>query len=109
MSSPDSPNVKGSDAGCVGEVIARACVCLRSFLVPRCEQCNCDPVGGFNGSCLAETGQCLCKLFVTGDKCDACVEGASHMDPANQLGCSKGQNSYSLHIIHKNDIRYVKG
>ncbi|XP_037397596.1 usherin [Pygocentrus nattereri] len=58
-------------------------------VIGRCEHCGCNPVGGFNGSCLAETGHCLCKLFVTGDKCDSCVEGASHMDPANHLGCSK--------------------
>uniref|UniRef100_A0A3B1J7A9 Usher syndrome 2A (autosomal recessive, mild) n=1 Tax=Astyanax mexicanus TaxID=7994 RepID=A0A3B1J7A9_ASTMX len=96
--------------GAVGQVCATAtgqCVCSHSSLAGRrcdrcqdlyygfnpdtgrCEQCGCDPVGGFNGSCLAETGQCLCKLFVTGDKCDSCVEGSSHMDPTNHLGCSK--------------------
>nr|XP_009291422.1 usherin [Danio rerio] len=57
--------------------------------VGRCEPCGCDPVGGFNGTCHPQTGQCLCKPFVTGDKCDACVEGASFMDPNNYLGCSK--------------------
>ncbi|MCJ8737120.1 hypothetical protein PDJAM_G00020270 [Pangasius djambal] len=62
-----------------------ACV----YFVSRCEQCGCDPAGSFNGSCHAETGQCPCKLFVTGEKCELCVEGASHMDPANHLGCSK--------------------
>ncbi|KAK7153113.1 hypothetical protein R3I93_011118 [Phoxinus phoxinus] len=55
----------------------------------RCEACGCDPVGGFNGTCHPQTGQCLCKPYVTGDKCDACVEGASHMNPNNYLGCSK--------------------
>ncbi|KAK3537246.1 hypothetical protein QTP70_004660 [Hemibagrus guttatus] len=58
-------------------------------IMGRCEQCGCDPAGSFNGSCHAETGQCPCKLFVTGEKCELCVEEASHMDPANHLGCSK--------------------
>ncbi|XP_056624652.1 usherin [Triplophysa dalaica] len=57
--------------------------------VGRCEPCGCDPVGGFNGSCHPQTGQCLCKPYVTGEKCAGCVEGASHMDPNNYLGCSK--------------------
>lgn len=78
-------------------------VCMRSsfscvYLVSRCEQCGCDPAGSFNGSCHAETGQCPCKLFVTGEKCEQCVEGASHMDPANHLGCSKGHNSEHIFI-----------
>ncbi|KAF7704133.1 hypothetical protein HF521_021205 [Silurus meridionalis] len=58
-------------------------------IMGRCERCGCNPAGSFNGSCHAETGQCPCKLFVTGEKCELCVEGASHMDPANHLGCSK--------------------
>ncbi|XP_026107420.1 usherin-like [Carassius auratus] len=96
--------------GAVGQVCAAhsgQCVCAHASLtgrrcdqcqdlffgfntsVGRCEPCGCDPVGGFNGTCHPETGQCLCKLYVTGDKCDICVEGASHMDPNNYLGCSK--------------------
>uniref|UniRef100_A0AAY4ADY9 Usher syndrome type IIa protein homolog n=1 Tax=Denticeps clupeoides TaxID=299321 RepID=A0AAY4ADY9_9TELE len=57
--------------------------------IGRCEACGCDPVGGLDGSCHPQSGQCLCKLFVTGEKCDTCVHGASHMDPDNHLGCTK--------------------
>ncbi|XP_030630773.1 LOW QUALITY PROTEIN: usherin [Chanos chanos] len=55
----------------------------------RCEECGCDAAGSVNVSCHPETGQCVCKAFVTGEKCDTCVQGASHMDPDNYLGCSK--------------------
>ncbi|XP_066526697.1 usherin [Hoplias malabaricus] len=55
----------------------------------RCELCGCDPAGSLNGSCSAETGWCVCKIFVTGDKCQRCVHGASHMDKDNYFGCSK--------------------
>ncbi|XP_065144388.2 usherin [Paramisgurnus dabryanus] len=96
--------------GAVGQVCAAhsgQCVCAHPSLtgrrcdqcqnlffgfnpaVGRCEPCGCDPVGGFNGSCHPQTGQCLCKPYVTREKCDVCVEGASHMDPNNYLGCSK--------------------
>ncbi|XP_016124971.1 usherin [Sinocyclocheilus grahami] len=96
--------------GAVGQVCAAhsgQCVCAHPSLtgrrcdqcqdlffgfnpsVGRCEPCGCDPVGGFNGTCHPQTGQCLCKPYMTGDKCDICVEGASHMDPNNYLGCSK--------------------
>ncbi|AWP01780.1 putative usherin-like [Scophthalmus maximus] len=55
----------------------------------RCQPCACDPVGSVNGSCHPDSGVCVCKLLVTGDKCDACQPGASHFHPQNQFGCSK--------------------
>ncbi|KAG7481797.1 usherin [Solea senegalensis] len=55
----------------------------------RCQPCACDPVGSVNRSCHADSGQCVCKLLVTGDKCDVCQPGASHLDPQNHFGCSK--------------------
>ncbi|KAK2920361.1 hypothetical protein Q8A73_002565 [Channa argus] len=55
----------------------------------RCQPCACDPVGSVNGSCHPDTGMCVCKLLVTGDKCDACRPRASHLDPENHFGCSK--------------------
>ncbi|KAG9336282.1 hypothetical protein JZ751_002629, partial [Albula glossodonta] len=72
------------------EVETGQCSCRHPSLTGRnCRPCGCDPAGSFNGSCHPETGRCLCKQFVTGDKCDTCVPGASHMDTNNHLGCSK--------------------
>ncbi|XP_070842368.1 usherin [Chaetodon trifascialis] len=55
----------------------------------RCQPCACDPMGSINGSCHPDSGVCVCKLLVTGDKCDVCRPGASHFDPENHFGCSK--------------------
>ncbi|XP_035991625.1 usherin [Fundulus heteroclitus] len=55
----------------------------------RCQPCACDPVGSVNSLCHPDTGVCMCKLLVTGDKCDSCQPGASHFDPENPFGCSK--------------------
>ncbi|XP_014832285.1 PREDICTED: usherin-like isoform X1 [Poecilia mexicana] len=55
----------------------------------RCQPCACDPEGSVNSSCDPDTGVCVCKLLVTGDKCDSCQPGASHFDPENPFGCSK--------------------
>ncbi|XP_030271338.1 usherin [Sparus aurata] len=55
----------------------------------RCQPCACDPMGSVNGSCHPDSGACVCKLLVTGDKCDVCQPGASHFDPENHFGCSK--------------------
>ncbi|KAF6731117.1 Usherin, partial [Oryzias melastigma] len=55
----------------------------------RCQPCACDQAGSVNGSCHPDTGACVCKLLVTGGKCDSCQPGASHLDPENLFGCSK--------------------
>nr|XP_011759520.1 usherin isoform X1 [Macaca nemestrina] len=55
----------------------------------RCQPCNCHLSGALNETCHLVTGQCFCKQFVTGSKCDACVPSASHLDVNNLLGCSK--------------------
>ncbi|XP_071778073.2 usherin [Centroberyx gerrardi] len=55
----------------------------------RCQRCTCDPVGSVNGSCHPDSGVCVCRPLVTGDQCDVCQPGASHLDPENHLGCSK--------------------
>ncbi|XP_077013931.1 usherin [Tamandua tetradactyla] len=54
----------------------------------RCQPCNCHPSGALNETCHSVTGQCFCKRFVTGLKCDTCVPSASHLDANNLLGCS---------------------
>ncbi|EGV92554.1 Usherin [Cricetulus griseus] len=55
----------------------------------RCQPCHCHLAGALNETCDVVTGQCFCKQFVTGSKCDMCVPGASHLDANNLLGCSK--------------------
>nr|XP_056708935.1 usherin [Euleptes europaea] len=55
----------------------------------RCQHCNCHPAGAINGTCHPITGQCVCKQFVTGSKCDNCVPNASNLDIDNLFGCSK--------------------
>ncbi|XP_004700202.1 usherin [Echinops telfairi] len=55
----------------------------------RCQPCNCHLSGALNETCHSVTGQCFCKRFVTGSKCDACAPSASHLDVNNLLGCSK--------------------
>ncbi|XP_072320975.1 usherin [Eucyclogobius newberryi] len=55
----------------------------------RCQPCACDPVGSLNGSCHLDLGTCICKLLVTGDRCDACQTGSRFLDAENPYGCSK--------------------
>lgn len=47
-------------------------------------------MGSVNGSCHPDSGVCSCKGLVAGDKCDGCQAGATHFDPKNHFGCSKG-------------------
>uniref|UniRef100_A0A8B9DBN8 Usherin n=1 Tax=Anser cygnoides TaxID=8845 RepID=A0A8B9DBN8_ANSCY len=55
----------------------------------RCQHCNCHPAGAISATCHLVTGQCVCKQFVTGLKCDNCVPDASNLDVHNLFGCSK--------------------
>ncbi|XP_078493524.1 laminin subunit beta-1 isoform X3 [Ciona intestinalis] len=40
-----------------------------------CVACDCDSLGTLSGAntCDSETGQCICKRFTTGRRCDMCV------------------------------------
>jgi len=40
-----------------------------------CSPCDCDPVGSYFKQCDSRSGKCRCKVGVTGQKCDMCVEG----------------------------------
>ncbi|XP_039192169.1 usherin isoform X7 [Crotalus tigris] len=55
----------------------------------KCQHCNCHPAGAINWTCHSITGQCLCKQFAAGLKCDNCVPNASNLDVHNLFGCSK--------------------
>ena len=39
-----------------------------------CQPCDCDVVGSVDSKC-DDTGQCECRQFVTGRKCDRCLPG----------------------------------
>ncbi|KAM6459617.1 usherin [Liasis olivaceus] len=55
----------------------------------KCQHCNCHPAGAINWTCHPITGQCMCKQFAAGSKCDNCVPNASNLDVHNLFGCSK--------------------
>ncbi|PAA46229.1 hypothetical protein BOX15_Mlig008391g4 [Macrostomum lignano] len=54
-----------------------------------CAACNCDPIGTVNGSqnCSMYGGQCPCKQFVTGRRCDQCIAGFYKLSIENPGGC----------------------
>ena len=54
-----------------------------------CVPCSCDQRGITNdGVCEQDgTGQCSCKLFVTGRTCDTCQNGYFNLSGSNQDGC----------------------
>uniref|UniRef100_F7ALI8 Usherin n=1 Tax=Xenopus tropicalis TaxID=8364 RepID=F7ALI8_XENTR len=55
----------------------------------RCETCDCDLAGAISGSCDSLTGQCYCKMFVRGLRCNQCMEDSGGLDFQNPFGCSK--------------------
>uniref|UniRef100_A0A3Q2PWV5 Usher syndrome 2A (autosomal recessive, mild) n=1 Tax=Fundulus heteroclitus TaxID=8078 RepID=A0A3Q2PWV5_FUNHE len=89
---------RGTVTGSTCDSTTGQCVCIpsrhgkdcSSCRPGECQPCACDPVGSVNSLCHPDTGVCMCKLLVTGDKCDSCQPGASHFDPENPFGCSKG-------------------
>ena len=54
-----------------------------------CTPCDCNIAGSLDSTCNSRTGQCYCKQFVTGTKCNTCVAGTSNLNINNPFGCSK--------------------
>lgn len=53
--------------------------------------CNCSEDGSDparNMDCDRETGQCYCKQFVTGRRCDECLDGYFALQLARTTGCT---------------------
>ncbi|XP_070253148.1 laminin subunit gamma-2 [Myotis yumanensis] len=69
--------------------------------------CDCDPAG-VSGPC--DSGRCVCKPAVTGERCDRCRPGYYHLDGGNPEGCTQcfcyghsaschSSGDYSVHKI----------
>jgi len=61
-----------------------------------CQPCDCDPTGSmFDGECESrndeildlQAGRCICKTYVTGNRCDSCTEGYWNMLEDSPDGC----------------------
>ncbi|CAD5221244.1 unnamed protein product [Bursaphelenchus xylophilus] len=54
-----------------------------------CVDCNCNMTGvvSFLNTCDLKNGQCFCKPFVAGQKCDGCADGYHSIDGSLQNGC----------------------
>ncbi|KAF4097130.1 laminin subunit beta-3 [Onychostoma macrolepis] len=55
-----------------------------------CLRCLCNAAGSVNGGqCDAQTGACVCKANIEGNRCDRCKAGYYNLNANNPLGCSK--------------------
>ncbi|XP_037001564.2 laminin subunit gamma-2 [Artibeus jamaicensis] len=79
--------------------------------------CDCDPAG-ISGPC--DTGRCVCKPAVTGERCDRCRPGYYHLDGGNPEGCTQcfcyghsaschSSGDYSVHKITSDFHQDVDG
>uniref|UniRef100_A0A670YSS0 Laminin subunit beta 4 n=1 Tax=Pseudonaja textilis TaxID=8673 RepID=A0A670YSS0_PSETE len=60
-----------------------------------CQPCRCDPKGSLPFSlCNPESGKCVCQEFVTGQRCEHCLEGywglGSHVYGCSACDCDIG-------------------
>lgn len=100
-------NRAGTQAGTVCDAETGQCVCKPSVGGRRCSECkegyfnlrqndshlclpcNCEKTGTVNGSLLCDksTGQCPCKLGVTGLRCHQCEPHRFNLTVDNLQGC----------------------
>ncbi|XP_070280772.1 laminin subunit beta-4 [Myotis yumanensis] len=60
-----------------------------------CQPCNCNPLGSLPlSTCDVDTGQCLCRPFATGPRCEECAVGywglGSHLHGCSPCDCDIG-------------------
>jgi len=79
------------------------CSCRHNFIGDRCEQCHasfyqyplCQPcacnIAGSTGANCTSSGQCNCKDYVNGLKCDSCIDGFIFLEAENPQGCTAGK------------------
>ncbi|KAL3115246.1 hypothetical protein niasHT_010876 [Heterodera trifolii] len=62
---------------------------LQAYHPKGCVDCNCNMTGTLSlfNSCDQLTGQCQCKRFVAGQKCDLCADGFYNIRADSHIGC----------------------
>ena len=81
---------------------ARCELCSISYYqYPECLPCDCDTAGSIQSSCTND-GRCSCKQFVTGRKCDACMDGFMFLEVDNPQGCSAGKDISTIISLESN-------
>uniref|UniRef100_A0A7E4ULG0 Laminin subunit alpha-1 n=1 Tax=Panagrellus redivivus TaxID=6233 RepID=A0A7E4ULG0_PANRE len=103
----DPNGVASSFAGCDKVAPGELCTCkdnvegrtcnqckptfwdLRRHHPTGCIDCACNATGTVSllNSCDQASGQCACKRFVAGQKCDQCADGFFQMNPHSHVGC----------------------
>lgn len=77
------------------------------FVIVPFSACDCDPKGSLNeGLCDSkqdpinelEAGKCHCKQYVTGRRCDVCLDGYFDLREDNPVGC-RGMYTFALSVV----------
>nr|XP_006813849.1 PREDICTED: laminin subunit gamma-1-like [Saccoglossus kowalevskii] len=76
LSPQECDSVTGQCSTCWNNTEGLHCeVCKFGFwgTIDNCQACDCDLVGGY-GNCSQDTGLCICKPNVEGDRCTECAD-----------------------------------